>query len=30
MSDVAGQVQHKSIAQMTGEVLDLCHAKDAM
>jgi hypothetical protein len=27
MSDVAGQVQHKSIAQMTAEILDLCHAK---
>lgn len=27
MSDLAGQVQHKSIAQMTGEILDVCHAK---
>jgi NTP pyrophosphatase (non-canonical NTP hydrolase) len=27
MSDLAGQVQHKSLAQMTGEILDLCHAK---
>ena len=27
MSAAIGQVQHKFIAQMTGEVVDLCHAK---
>jgi NTP pyrophosphatase (non-canonical NTP hydrolase) len=27
MSDAAGKIQHKSIAQMADEVLDLCHAK---
>lgn len=27
MSHTTGQVPHKSIAQMTGEILDVCHAK---